>query len=77
MTIGSRTRLKISAGKSELLILLLRLLSCPSGAILDCKEKEADLMKMIAINGSPRKKWNTAILLQKTLEGAASLVSFH
>ena len=29
-------------------------------------------MKMIAINGSPRKKWNTAILLQKALEGAAS-----
>ena len=29
-------------------------------------------MKMIAINGSPRKKWNTATLLQKALEGAAS-----
>ena len=29
-------------------------------------------MKVIAINGSPRKKWNTAILLQKALEGAAS-----
>jgi multimeric flavodoxin WrbA len=29
-------------------------------------------MKMIAINGSPRKKWNTAILLRKALEGAAS-----
>lgn len=29
-------------------------------------------MKVIAINGSPRKKWNTAILLNKTLEGAAS-----
>jgi multimeric flavodoxin WrbA len=29
-------------------------------------------MKVIAINGSPRKKWNTAILLLKALEGAAS-----
>ena len=29
-------------------------------------------MKIIALNGSPRKKWNTAILLQKALEGAAS-----
>lgn len=29
-------------------------------------------MKIIAINGSPRKKWNTATLLDKALEGAAS-----
>jgi multimeric flavodoxin WrbA len=29
-------------------------------------------MKIIAINGSPRKKWNTATLLVKALEGAAS-----
>jgi len=29
-------------------------------------------MKVMAINGSPRKKWNTATLLQKSLEGAAS-----
>ena len=29
-------------------------------------------MKVIAINGSPRKKWNTATLLTKALEGAAS-----
>ncbi len=29
-------------------------------------------MKVIAINGSPRKEWNTAILLNKALEGAAS-----
>ncbi len=29
-------------------------------------------MKLIAINGSPRKKWNTATLLQQTLDGAAS-----
>jgi multimeric flavodoxin WrbA len=27
---------------------------------------------VIAINGSPRKKWNTAMLLEHTLEGAAS-----
>jgi multimeric flavodoxin WrbA len=27
-------------------------------------------MKVIAVNGSPRKKWNTATLLQKSLEGA-------
>ena len=29
-------------------------------------------MKVIALNGSPRKKWNTATLLEKALEGAAS-----
>ena len=29
-------------------------------------------MKVIAINGSPRKKWNTELLLNKALEGAAS-----
>lgn len=29
-------------------------------------------MKVYAINGSPRKKWNTATLLEKALEGAAS-----
>lgn len=29
-------------------------------------------MKIIAINGSPRRNWNTATLLQKALEGAAS-----
>lgn len=29
-------------------------------------------MKVIAINGSPRKIWNTATLLEKALEGAAS-----
>lgn len=27
-------------------------------------------MNILGINGSPRKKWNTATLLQKTLEGA-------
>jgi multimeric flavodoxin WrbA len=30
-------------------------------------------MKAIGINGSPRKNWNTAILLGKALEGAATL----
>ena len=29
-------------------------------------------MKVIAVNGSPRKKWNTSRLLQKALDGAAS-----
>ncbi|WMJ87188.1 flavodoxin family protein [Anaerocolumna sp. MB42-C2] len=29
-------------------------------------------MKVIAINGGPRKNWNTSILLNKALEGAAS-----
>jgi multimeric flavodoxin WrbA len=29
-------------------------------------------MKVMAINGSPRKQWNTATLLNKALEGAAS-----
>ena len=30
-------------------------------------------MKIIAINGSPRKKWNTHILLEKCLDGAKEL----
>jgi multimeric flavodoxin WrbA len=29
-------------------------------------------MLMMAFNGSPRKTWNTATLLQKALEGAAA-----
>ena len=29
-------------------------------------------MKVIAFNGSPRKKWNTSTLLQKALEGSSS-----
>ncbi|MFA4825919.1 MAG: flavodoxin family protein [Methanoregula sp.] len=29
-------------------------------------------MKVLAFNGSPRKKWNTAMLLQNALDGAAS-----
>ncbi|MDT8716966.1 flavodoxin family protein [Clostridium sp. 19966] len=30
-------------------------------------------MKVIAVNGSPRKQWNTATLLKKALDGAASV----
>ena len=29
-------------------------------------------MKVMAINGSPRKKWNTSMMLERALEGAAS-----
>ena len=29
-------------------------------------------MEVIAFNGSPRKAWNTATLLEKALQGAAS-----
>ena len=29
-------------------------------------------MEVMAINGSPRKKWNTAMMLEKALEGAGS-----
>lgn len=29
-------------------------------------------MKIYAINGSPRKNWNTAMLLEHTLSGAAA-----
>jgi len=29
-------------------------------------------MIAVAINGSPRKQWNTAMLLEQALEGAAS-----
>jgi len=32
-------------------------------------------MKVIAVNGSPRKTWNTATLLQKALDGAKSIGS--
>ncbi len=34
---------------------------------------EVPRMKVIAFNGSPRKKWNTATLLDRALEGAASV----
>jgi multimeric flavodoxin WrbA len=33
---------------------------------------EVKRMKVMAFNGSPRKKWNTATLLEKALKGAAS-----
>jgi len=29
-------------------------------------------MKVLAVNGSPRKKWNTAMMLEKAIEGAAA-----
>jgi len=29
-------------------------------------------MKILAVNGSPRKKWNTATMLEKAIEGAAA-----
>ena len=32
-------------------------------------------MKAIGVNGSPRKKWNTATLLDKALQGARGLCS--
>jgi multimeric flavodoxin WrbA len=34
--------------------------------------KRNTTIKVLAINGSPRKKWNTATLLQNALDGAAS-----
>jgi multimeric flavodoxin WrbA len=34
-------------------------------------------MNIIAINGSPRKEWNTATLLKKALEGASSKGAKH
>jgi multimeric flavodoxin WrbA len=34
-------------------------------------------MNIIAINGSPRKEWNTGTMLKKTLEGAASKGAKH
>ena len=30
------------------------------------------MIKEVAINGSPRKKWNTAALLEKALAGATA-----
>jgi multimeric flavodoxin WrbA len=40
--------------------------------ILYKKNRGIKKMKVLAINGSPRKKWNTATLLNKALEGASS-----
>jgi multimeric flavodoxin WrbA len=39
---------------------------------MPAKRHRKDIMKIIAFNGSPRKQWNTATLLQKALDGAAS-----
>jgi multimeric flavodoxin WrbA len=39
---------------------------------LNINTREILTMKVIAFNGSPRKKWNTATLLGNALEGAAS-----
>ncbi len=36
------------------------------------QQKRLRIMKIIAINAGPRKKWNTATLLEQTLAGAAS-----
>ena len=48
--------------------------SCHDGSrrLSSIQLKGAITMKVIALNGSPRKKWNTATLLEKALEGAAS-----
>ena len=35
--------------------------------------RKEDDVNVIAVNGGPRKKWNTAALLEKALEGASSL----
>ncbi|MDR1326730.1 MAG: hypothetical protein LBK00_11920, partial [Treponema sp.] len=40
---------------------------------LNNKKETNKVSKVLAINGSPRKNANTAILLQKALEGAASV----
>src|SRR4030042_2052572 len=36
------------------------------------RQEGGRLMKVMAVNGSPRKTWNTATLLKKALKGAAS-----
>jgi multimeric flavodoxin WrbA len=36
------------------------------------EQQERKTMKVMAVNGSPRKKWNTATLLEQALEGAAA-----
>jgi multimeric flavodoxin WrbA len=40
--------------------------------LTDMVDKDKADMQAIAINGSPRKNWNTGTLLQKALDGAAS-----
>ena len=39
---------------------------------MNIKTEEVFIVKVMAFNGSPRKKWNTGTLLEKALEGAAS-----
>jgi hypothetical protein len=34
--------------------------------------KGGSVLKLLAINGSPRKTWNTAALLEESMKGAAS-----
>jgi len=34
-------------------------------------------MRVMGFNGSPRKRWNTATLLQKALEGVGRFVQFR
>jgi multimeric flavodoxin WrbA len=41
-------------------------------ALSESRQERNSEMKVIAFNGSPRKEWNTATLLGKALEGAAS-----
>jgi len=36
------------------------------------RKKEAGKMKVLEVNGNPRKNWKTATLLQKALSGTAS-----
>jgi multimeric flavodoxin WrbA len=43
------------------------------GTHAESKGESAYKMKVIAINGSPRKYWNTHLLLEQTLEGARSV----
>jgi DNA polymerase III epsilon subunit len=43
-----------------------------SGRVNSSMRKEESRMKVIAVNGSPRKNWNTAMLLEKALEGGAA-----
>jgi hypothetical protein len=52
---------------------LITIASLLSGRLLlNSEAMEVYRMKVIAFNGSPRKDWNTAALLGKALEGAAS-----
>lgn len=39
----------------------------------DCLGKGAQSLNVIAINGSPRKNWHTATLLERALEGAGAM----